>query len=183
MKHDRNGAILILFKDNTRQEVYSVYRPDYKVWNLTGGGKEEGESFKEAAMREAKEETSFKVKFIRKLGYGVKFDKSGKVLNQTDVFEGRIISGTFKPEFPGNIGAWFNVNHLPSNMSFKTREIIQRSVKVKDKEFYDNSIDEPFWGNIKYIICHPFRAKKYILEKMQDEKYLSDHLVNGLNKS
>lgn len=156
-----------------------IYRPDYKVWNLTGGGKEEGESFIETALREAEEETGFKVKMIRKLGYGVKFHKSGKVLNETDVFEGRIISGTFKPEFKGNIGAWFNVNNLPSNMSFKIREIIQRAVKVKDKEFYDPAIDEPFWGNIEYIIRHPFRAKKYILEKIQDERYLS----NQLNKS
>ncbi len=64
----RNGSTLILFRDNEKKEVFLVFRSDYPVWGTTGGGIEDGETPKQAALRETKEETGFKVKVVRRVG-------------------------------------------------------------------------------------------------------------------
>jgi len=49
-------------KEHQRKEVFLVFRSDFPVWVLTGGGIEEGETPQEAAIREAKEETGLDIK-------------------------------------------------------------------------------------------------------------------------
>lgn len=65
---EQNGSFLILFKDDSRKEVFLVFRSDYPIWVLTGGVIERGETPKSAAVREAEEESGFKVKLLREIG-------------------------------------------------------------------------------------------------------------------
>ena len=52
-KRKQDGAFVILFKDDSRKEVFLVFRSDYPIWVLTGGGIEKGETPEQAAVREA----------------------------------------------------------------------------------------------------------------------------------
>lgn len=60
----------------------------YGLWNWPAGHINEGETFEEGAIREAKEETGYEVRLIRKIGV---FDK--KTAN-AHLFEAEIIGGT-----------------------------------------------------------------------------------------
>ena len=68
--------------------------------------------------REAFEETGFKIKIVRKVGV---YENPESF---THLFEGRVVSGKFKPEFPGCKGRWFNINKLPRDITDKTKEKI-----------------------------------------------------------
>ena len=38
----KDGSVLILFKDNKKEEVFLVFRSDYLIWGITEGGIEKG---------------------------------------------------------------------------------------------------------------------------------------------
>jgi 8-oxo-dGTP pyrophosphatase MutT (NUDIX family) len=52
-----DGSFVVIFKDDSRKEVFLVLRSDKPIWNLPGGGIEGNESPENAALRETFEET------------------------------------------------------------------------------------------------------------------------------
>jgi len=117
----KDGAHVILFKDQSRKEVFLIKRDDFPIWTETGGGIEVGESPLQAATREVKEETGFETAIERLvLIYNFK-DRKDKVVKTSHVYEGRYLSGEYKPEFPDNIGKWYKIDQLPPDISKSTR--------------------------------------------------------------
>ncbi len=95
----KNGAQVILFKNDQRKEVFLVRRTDFPVWGETGGEIEEGEKPSETTIREAMEETGFTIKLGKLLLIYELFNNKGEVIKKEHVFEGRVLSGEYKPEF------------------------------------------------------------------------------------
>lgn len=89
-----------MFKNDNREEIFLVYRSDYPIWVTTGGGMEPEESPKKAALREAEEETGFKIKITRAVG--IYYTKEKGLTTRSYLFEGRVTSGKFRPEFPAH---------------------------------------------------------------------------------
>lgn len=93
---------------NERGWILLEKRSDCGLWGLPGGKIEPGESIREAAVREAKEETGFMTEVIRLLGvYSEQEDRivtyldNGDVVHLVDILiEARITSGklTCSPE-------------------------------------------------------------------------------------
>ena len=76
----KNGSFLVLFNNRKKKKVFLVRRDDFYTWVVPGGGIEKGEKPKEAAIREAIEETGFKVKLVRSLGiYQISNKKGEKI--------------------------------------------------------------------------------------------------------
>lgn len=131
-----DGAFVVLFKDNSQREVFLVHRSDKPVWNLPGGGIETDESPDKAVIREAFEETGFKIKLIRKAGLYQNIDiKTGDIWNIVYLYTGRVLSGTFRPEFPSCKGEWFSVDRLPSNIQHVTSQRILDALSPTGKPF------------------------------------------------
>lgn len=160
----KGGSFVVLFKDDAKQEVFLVFRSDYPIWVTTGGGIEKGESPKEAALREAEEETGFKVKIVRKAG--VYSRKQANSVYESHSFEGRVISGKFKPEFPGCKGKWFPVNKLPISMTSRTKERIFDC--IKHKSVYFNKKSKRLWvfDNLHLMLIHPMAALKLFIKSI-----------------
>ena len=119
---NKDGSFVVIFKDDSRKEVFLVFRSDMPIWNLPGGGVEADETPETAVIRETYEETDFKLEIVQKLGVYNNIDvKTGEIWNRAHLFEGRIISGIFKPEFEGCKGEWFSVDNLPSEIRPVTR--------------------------------------------------------------
>ncbi len=158
----KHGSFVVLFKNDARQEVFLVLRSDYPIWVITGGTIEKGESPKEAAIREAKEETGFKVKIIRKVG--VYSRKQASSIYSSHLFEGRIISGKFRPEFPGCEGKWFLVSKLPFSITSRIKERIFDC--IKHKSGYFNKKCKRLWAmdNLHLMLIHPIATIKLFLK-------------------
>lgn len=160
----KNGSFVVIYKDDLRQELFLVFRSDFPVWNLTGGGIEEGESPEEAAVREAFEETGFTVKIVRKLGIYKVRDKNGRKVRNTHLYEGRKIRGEFIPEFSGCKGEWFNINNLPKDITCRTREKIADSVNYQ--RFFTKDINTGLlFANLSLMVRHPLSVFKYLWKK------------------
>ena len=123
----KDGSFIVLFRDNKREEVFLVKRSDLPLWVLTGGSIENKETPKNAGIREAGEETGFRIKFVRKIGVYHIVDSGEKIVRKTYLFEGRVISGDFRPEFPGCLGQWFPVESLPKEITEATIEKIKNA--------------------------------------------------------
>lgn len=131
-----NGSFIVLFRNNKKDQVFLIYRSDSPIWNLPGGGIETGETPEEAAYREAKEETGFKIKITNKLGKYKNIDvKTGGIWNTTHLFEGRVLSGEFVPEFEGCKGDWFKISELPKEIREITRVRINDALVFSGKQF------------------------------------------------
>lgn len=151
----KNGSTLILF-NNSRDKVFLVLRSDFPVWVLTGGGIEPGENSEQAALREAFEETGFKVKLIKLLGQYNQINSKNKIIKTDYIYEGRVVSGVFEPEFAGCQGRWFDLNNLPSNMTSLTKKILNDTETSFNKNYFS-----PFdFSDLKLLFLHPFRAIK-----------------------
>ncbi len=157
----QNGSFVVLFKDSARQEVFLVFRSDYPIWGITGGGIENGETSEQAAVREAFEETGFEVKILRKVGVY----ENG--LAKTHLFEGRVIKGDFKPEFPGCRGAWFKVDNLPKDMTHRAKEKVQDVSSCFDKTPFVKKIQgELISDNLILVLRHPCYLLKYLTNQI-----------------
>ncbi len=62
------GGVVVETADGGPVRVLLVHRPRYDDWSFPKGGVTEGESLKEAALREVLEETGLRCRIVRKLG-------------------------------------------------------------------------------------------------------------------
>ena len=154
------GSHVVIFKNDSRKEVFLVWRSDYPIWGLTGGGIKKGENPKKAAIREAFEETGFKVKIIKKLGT-IKMYNGEKFIGKCHLYEGRRVSGKFVPEFPGCRGKWFNTNSLPLRILKQTREQIQIA---KGKKEVPTKLQNNMLKNYYLLFLNPISSIKFLLK-------------------
>lgn len=162
MHQEPDGAVLLLFKDDKKEEIFLIFRTDYTVWWLTGGSIEKGELPEQTALRETIEETGFQIKLIRKLGICERVDEKGKVLTTVHYFEGRYLSGEYTPEFPGNIGKWFDIGKLPFATPSVTRQAIKYAVNFIGDEFKFQTTKKNLSCPLFVYLTHPKLLRKIL---------------------
>lgn len=106
---DRKGVLLI----HRNIEPYKGY------WTLPGGSVMFKETLKDAAEREAKEETGLKVKAVKYVGYYDDFKIPGRRAI-AHAFVCKIIGGKLKPNFESTEVRFFK--KLPRNIGFDHRK-------------------------------------------------------------
>lgn len=162
----KDGSFVILFKDETRTEIFLIYRSDWPIWNLPGGGIEANEDPETASARETLEETGFKIKITNKLGQYIQYQPGSKEpLNTVHTFEARFVSGKYQPEFPGCRGEWFEICRLPIDITDKTREKILDAVNFSGKYFTKTAKRAQVRNNLHLLIRHPLAAYRYFTRK------------------
>lgn len=154
------GSIVVLTRKN-KSEVFLVKRSDFPVWESQGGGIEKDETPEQCAVREAYEETGFKVKIVRKVAV-YKDSKSGAI--DSHVFEGSVASGQYIREYPKCEGKWFNTKKLPVQMTAARRKMIKDCLVNNNKVLDDYSI--PFYSiqNFHLLFIMPAQSIKFIFK-------------------
>ncbi len=121
------GVFAIIFDQERR--VLLCHRNDYDLWNLPGGGLEEGESPWGGVIREVKEETGLKVEIAKLLGVYSKVDKDEIVFS----FLCNVIGGSLSTSNEADQVEYFEFSKIPKNVSPKQVERIKDALEDNGK--------------------------------------------------
>lgn len=137
------GVFAIIF--DSHNNVLLCHRLDYDLWNLPGGGLEDGESPWEGVIREVKEEVDLEVEVERLAGVYYKLDKNEIVFS----FECKIIGGKISTSNEADLIKYFSIEELPKNMSLKQIERVKDSLAEKNKTLLKTQVGPPSIDLIK----------------------------------
>jgi 8-oxo-dGTP diphosphatase len=121
------GVFGLVFDKKGR--VLLAHRRDWDLWNLPGGGLEEGEVLWEGVVREIKEETGLGVEVVRVSGVYAKPDAGEVVFS----FVCRVVGGELGLSEEADELKYFPVNKLPREMFPKQAERVRDAVKNPKK--------------------------------------------------
>ena len=130
------GAFAVIFND--KNEILLCHRTDRDMWNLPGGGVENGEAPWEAVVREVKEETGLDVRPTKLLGIYPKPGKGDIVIN----FLCEVAGGTITLNPEADQIKYFPSRHLPQNLIKKQIERIADALKEPTKPILKNQYDD-----------------------------------------
>jgi len=130
-----NGASVFVF-DKSREKMLLVKRRDVPVWVIPGGGIEEHETPEKAAIREAKEESGFDVKILRKVAEYTHIGSNKK----NHLFEAGVVGGNATTNNEASAVEFFDINNLPEmrhplidswldDLKKKSKEVIKREIQ------------------------------------------------------
>ena len=142
------GIFGLIFDEQAR--ILLCHRRDYDLWNLPGGGLEDGETPWNGLIREVKEETGLEVEIENLAGVYSKTDKNEIVFN----FRCRVIGGELTLNDEADRLEYFSFNEIPSNTSPKQVERIkdvfqQKTGVILKEQTGKSSIDLMKEGSLK----------------------------------
>ena len=117
------GSSVVIFNDNN--EVLLELREDARIWALPAGRLEPGETYEQAAIREAREETGYEVELKRVVGtyWRPQFPRGG---GQVQVFTARVVGGNpAVHDWESLEVKWFPLDGLPKRLFQFSREHIE----------------------------------------------------------
>ena len=117
------GTVAVVLNES-KDQVLLHLRNDKPMWSLPGGPPEFGESFEEAMLREANEETGYVVEIVRLIGvysnakYWVfDYPDGNRAHAFAAAFQCHVIGGEAKPNMQDSLDVkWFPVLKLPDNI-------------------------------------------------------------------
>jgi ADP-ribose pyrophosphatase YjhB (NUDIX family) len=135
------GAFVVIFDKKGR--VLLSHRRDLDIWNLPGGGVENGELPDEAAIRETREETGLKVKIKGLVGVYGKPHRDELAF----VIIGKVVGGKLMVTAESDKNFYLKIKKIPVNTIPKHVERIQDAEKNHDKALFrcQHSLSAPEW--------------------------------------
>ena len=136
-------TVLILIEDGNRVLLQNRVKDDWKGYALPGGHVEAGESFVEAAVREAKEETGLRIKNPRLVG-----------VKQFPIANGRYVVFLFKAtEFDGQVQSsdegnveWVEYERLNGLQAVDDFEDLLRVMNSDNLSEFQYAVDGGGWS-------------------------------------
>jgi len=145
-----------------RQKVLLLRREVFFLWDLPGGGIEEGEAAADAAVRECREETGYEIEIERPVGRYLHQSVYGTGDQLTHVFRACAVGGKAKRiglEITGL--RWCGVDDLPRGLQPLQRQMIA-DARADAAEPFERRIDFPRWE------LYPARVVFFILRVVND---------------
>ena len=124
------SAFVVIF--DKKERVLLSHRRDLDIWNLPGGGVENGEMPTDAAVRETREETGLKIKVQELVGVYGKPHRD----EFSFVFIGKVIGGKLKKSNEADKHRYFKSIKIPKNTIPKHVERIQDAAKKIEKPVF-----------------------------------------------
>lgn len=149
------------------QQVLLHRREIYILWDLPGGGIEDGETGEQAAVRETREEMGLQVAVDRFVGTYTHPSVYGKGSQQTKAYRAHVIGGELKRfGLESTELKWVNVDKLPRGLQPLHRQIIADALTDAVSP-YDRLIEFPGWKLVgARIIFTIMRFRNYFLRKI-----------------
>ncbi|KKQ07999.1 MAG: hypothetical protein US18_C0004G0011 [Parcubacteria group bacterium GW2011_GWB1_36_5] len=155
-----NGASVFVF-DKSKKKILLVKRRDVPVWVIPGGGIETGETPGKAVIREAKEESGFDIKIIRKVAEYTHIG-SGK---KNHLFEAIAVGGKATVNSEASAIEFFDTDNLPEMRHPLINEWLadlnKNSTRVIKREIQGVTIKQA----LRQIHKHPIVVIRFILTR------------------
>ena len=130
------GVGVVVWKKDNFLLIQRGKDPRYGQWSIPGGRQEIGETLKETAIREIREETGLEINVTNFLEVidSIQRDKTGKVLFHATLidYSAEWVAGTAAPSSDAMATAWHtldDLNNLP--LWTETKRIIQKSADLR----------------------------------------------------
>ncbi len=139
------GSFVVIF-DEHRARFLMHQRRDFRIWSLPGGHIEAGESPEEAAIREAREETGYRIRIKRFVGeyWRPQIGPQGDI---NYLFIGEIIGGEALRSGNETVAlAWFDPMKLPLRRRPTVSMFIRDALSHVDAtEAFQKTVQTPMW--------------------------------------
>lgn len=158
----KTDGVAVFAFDKNGKKLLLVKRRDVPIWVVPGGGLEIGESPKQGAIRETKEESGFDIRVVRKIAEYSHKKGSRKI----HIFESKIIGGKAQLNSEAKEIVFFELDNLPElchpfifdwlvDLQRKSKGVIKREIKMIN-----------FKHASSWIYKHPIIVLRYLLTKI-----------------
>ncbi len=136
------GARAVIFDDENRVLLVSQEHDGKLIWMVPGGGIEDNETSKEAAVREIKEETGLDIEIERLLWHveEVSCERGQRFVN---FFTARIIGG--------KLGLGADPEFSESEQVMRELRFVSRAEMEKLENVYPKYLRDEIWGNVDNV--------------------------------
>lgn len=156
-----NGATVFAF-DKSKEKLLFVKRRDVPVWVVPGGGIEKGETPREAAIRETKEESGYDIKILREVA---EYTYKGKN-KKNYIFEALVIGGKATLSNESKEISFFDIKNLPELRHPSISEWLE-DLNKRSKMVIRREIDTVSYKQVlSQVFKHPFLVLRFFLMKM-----------------
>ncbi len=146
----RHTSRAIIIEGN---KVLLQKREDFRIWEFPGGMVDQGETYAEAAVREAKEETGLTVKIVRHIA-DIDQTQRNTILH---IYECCVIGGKIIKQGDETVDVrWFSMQNLPRYRTPSTDKYLQISLANHPEPIYETTT-YPFSLLLAYNIAISLR--------------------------
>jgi 8-oxo-dGTP pyrophosphatase MutT (NUDIX family) len=119
------GGILLRPVRTGRFEVVVVHRPDRDDWSLPKGKLDEGETFEAAALREVLEETGYRCRLVRFVGFTEYRDRRDRP-KVVGYWHMEVLDGEFRPSREVDDVRWLDLDIAVRALTYRRdRELLR----------------------------------------------------------
>ena len=156
-------AAIAIILNADQSQVLLVKRKDTSVWVLPGGGVEPEETPEEALIREAKEETGFQVRIVRKCA---EYEPINRLAAFTSVFLCQIYSGDPCLSQETTEIAFHPLSDLPSNF-FPIHTLWLQEALSHPGLIQRPLTEVSYFALCKYFVLHPLHVLRYAWTRLK----------------
>jgi 8-oxo-dGTP diphosphatase len=156
-------SVSIIIFNEAWSEVLLVKRRDIPVWVLPGGGVDPLESPEEAAVREAEEETGYRVTIQRKVA---EYLPVNRLTHFTHLFQCRVSSGTPTMSSETSAVSFFPIDALPKRLPPPYPGWIRDAYANHPFLIRKKISGVSYWVLLKYLFLHPILVFRYLMAKI-----------------
>ena len=119
---------------NDKNEVLLIHRTDHDIWEIPGGGWEDGETPWDATIREVKEETTLDVVVEKLVSLGSRPSNQDLVFT----FLCKVVGGEIHPTSEADQIGYFSLENMPTNLAPSKLARIKDALAFQDQCFLRN---------------------------------------------